>query len=207
MPERSRRDESALRRLLRLLWRQPLWAIPFALFFGFTLLSHRLHGDTPADLGIRYDTFGRALSEAIAVVAPGLLIAVVAGFGLNGAGRMDLGGVGLAFLRTYPWALFQQYGLQCFFGRRLRGLLGDGIGHDLVCAGIFATLHLPNPFLTVVTFGAAYCFCVLFRRCPNLFALAFAHALSSSVLYHALSPGITCLMRVGPGCLAQLGLS
>jgi CAAX prenyl protease-like protein len=178
----------------------------FALFFGFTCLSHCLHGDTRRDLGLRLDTFRRALSEAITVVAPALLLAVGAGFLLEGGGPADPASVVLSLVRLYPWALFQQYGLQCFFGRRLRGVLGDGIRHDIACAAIFAALHLPNPFLTVVTFGAAYCFCVLFRRCPNLFALALAHAVSSSVLYHVLPPGINCMMRVGPGCLALLGL-
>ena len=110
----------------------------------------------------------------------------------------------LSFVSVYPWALFQQYGLQCVFGRRLRDSLTNPIGHDVVCAGIFASLHLPNPFLSVVTFGAGYCFCVLFRRRPNLIALAAAHALSSTVLYYCLPPAVTYLMRVGPGYLLDV---
>jgi membrane protease YdiL (CAAX protease family) len=87
---------------------------------------------------------------------------------------------------------------------RLRGVLKDPLAHDVVCAGIFAALHLPNPFLTAVTFGAGYCFCVLFRRCPNLFAIGAAHALASSTLYFCLPPAITHLMKVGPGYLLDL---
>jgi membrane protease YdiL (CAAX protease family) len=68
----------------------------------------------------------------------------------------------------------------------------------VACAAIFGALHLPNPFLSIVTFGAGYCFCALFRRCPNLFALALAHALASTVLYHFLPMQITHFMRVGP---------
>ena len=110
----------------------------------------------------------------------------------------------ISFFDAYSWAFFQQYGLQCFFNLRLRNVVRHPIGHDVVCAGIFAALHLPNPFLTVVPFGASYCFCALFRRCPNLFALAAAHALSSSVLYYCLPPAVTHLMRVGPGYLLEL---
>jgi len=58
----------------------------------------------------------------------------------------------------------------------------------------------------VVTFGAGYCFCALFRRCPNLFVLALAHAVASTVLYHALPAATTHLMRVGPGYYQQAGL-
>ncbi len=38
----------------------------------------------------------------------------------------------------------------------------------------------------------------------GLFALAAAHALSSSVLYYCLPPAVTHLMRVGPGYLQEL---
>ena len=34
MTQVGQRTQSPLRGLLQLLWRQPLWAIPFALFFG-----------------------------------------------------------------------------------------------------------------------------------------------------------------------------
>ena len=178
----------------------------FALFFLITLLSHRLHGDTLADLGIRADTLPRALAEGLAVIAPALLLAFVIGRFMDGGRPMTPGRAGLSLLGIYPWALFQQYGLQCFFGRRLGEVLRHPIGHDVVCAGIFAALHLPNPFLTVVTFGAGYCFCALFRRCPNLFAVAGLHALASTVLYYCLPPAVTFLMRVGPGYLLNLRL-
>jgi hypothetical protein len=171
----------------------------FVLFFAFTLVSHLRHGDTAADLGIRVDTFGRALREAILVMAPALVLAAALGVYLGGGVDLDPWRTALAFLWGYPWALFQQYGLQCVFGRRLAEVIANPIGHDLTCAALFGALHLPNPFLTIVTFGAGYCFCALFRRCPNLFALALSHTLASTVLYHFLPAHITHFMRVGPG--------
>jgi Type II CAAX prenyl endopeptidase Rce1-like len=177
----------------------------FVLFFWLTLVSHWLHRDRAADLGLRLDTLPRALAEALAVIAPALLLGAVAGLLIDGAPRLGARSVTLAFLASYPWALFQQYGLQCFFAQRLKTVLRDR-PRAIVCAALFATLHLPNPFLTVVTFGAGYSFCVLFRRCPNLFAISAAHALSATLLYHSLPTSITHLMRVGPGCFTHMGL-
>ena len=171
----------------------------FVLFFTFTFLSHLRHNDTLADLGIRLDTFGRALREAFLVIVPALILTATLGLRLGGGVALDPQRTALAFLWGYPWALFQQYGLQCVIGRRLESVVRGEVAHDVTCAAIFGALHLPNPFLTVVTFGAAYCFCALFRRCPNLFALALAHTLASTVLYHFLPPEITHFMRVGPG--------
>ncbi len=195
--------------LLYYIWvLQPLsraYAWPaFSFFMAFTLLASTLHGDSLADRGIRIDTLGRGLAEAAFVIMPGLAVAFFMGRSMEGGRPMTPERLTVSFFEAYSWAFFQQYGLQCFFNLRLRKVVPHPIGHDVVCAGIFAALHLPNPFLTVVTFGAAYCFCALFRRCPNLFALAAAHALSSSVLYYCLPPTVTHLMRVGPGYLQEL---
>jgi len=171
----------------------------FVMFFIFTFLLHLRHNDRAADLGIRLDTFGPALQEAVLVFAPALVLAAALGVYLGGGIALDPGRTALAFLWGYPWALFQQYGLQCVIGRRMGEVIPGAVGHDVACAAVFGALHLPNPFLTIVTFGAGYCFCALFRRCPNLFALGLAHTLASTVLYHFLPAQITHFMRVGPG--------
>ena len=176
------------------------------LFFLFTLLSHLRHGDMMADLGIRIDTFGPALKEAVLVIAPTLVLAAALGVYMKRDVALDPGRTALAFLWGYPWALFQQYGLQCVIGRRMAEVIADPLRHDVVCAAIFGALHLPNPFLSIVTFGAGYCFCALFRRCLNLFALALAHTLASMVLYHFLPMQITHFMRVGPEYFQANGL-
>jgi hypothetical protein len=181
------------------------YGLPGLVFFvGFVAVSAWLHGDRPADLGIRFDTFGRAMAEAAAVIGPALLLAFVIGRYMEGGRSINTGRYFLAFLEVYPWALFQQFGLQCFFSRRLGGAIKEPFARDVLCAVIFAALHLPNPFLTVVTFAAGYCFCALFRRCPNLFAIGAAHALASSTLFFCLPPAVTHLMKVGPGYLLDL---
>src|SRR5437867_9948569 len=178
----------------------------FGLFMAFTLLSNRRHGDTTADLGIRLDTFPRALRESAVVFTPALLLTLAVGMSLGGGSHVTARHITLSLLGGYPWALFQQYGLQCVIGRRLRALLPQAAAHDALCAAIFGALHLPNPLLTVVTFGAGYCFCPLLRRCPNLFVLALAHVTASTLLYHALPAAMTHLMRVGPGYYQQSAL-
>jgi hypothetical protein len=176
-------------------------AVPaYAVFFAFAIWSHRRHGETLADLGIRFDNLGRALLEAVAVFVPALLIAWGAGLQIDQGRHVLPDRIFWRFLAIYPWALFQQYGLQALFGRRLETVLGSGELRRVTCAAIFAALHLPNPFLTVLTFGAGWCFCALYERHPNLFAVAAAHALASAVLTSTLPPTITFFMRVGPGC-------
>ncbi|HEU4401151.1 MAG TPA: hypothetical protein VFT43_03530 [Candidatus Polarisedimenticolia bacterium] len=190
--------------LLSYIWiiepRSRAFAAPsFVLFFASAFLLHLRHNDRAADLGIRLDTFSRALKEALIVILPAIVLAAGLGVFLGGSGALDPKQTALAFFWGYPWALFQQYGLQCVIGRRLTDVIPGDIAHDVTCAAIFGALHLPNPFLTVVTSGAAYCFCALFRRCPNLFALALVHTLASTLLYHFLPLAITHSMRVGPG--------
>ncbi len=177
---------------------------PFALFFAITLVSHRLHGETLADLGIRLDTLRRSLAEALLVIAPSVLLVIGVGLTLGQGPRMNVPEMALAVLVTYPWALFQQYGLVAVFGRRLRRLTSSPWRADLLCATIFSILHLPNPLLTATTFGAGYIASALFRRSPNLFALALAHSLLSTALYFSLPSSLTLLMRVGPGCIFKL---
>ena len=93
-------------------------AWPSVLFFMlFTISSAWLHGDRAADLGIRLDTFWRALGEAVVVIAPALLLAFIIGRYLEGGRTLTLDRFAGTFIRIYPWALFQQYGLQCFLER------------------------------------------------------------------------------------------
>jgi len=171
----------------------------FVLFFLLTFLLHLKHNDSAADLGIRLDTFGRALREGLLVIAPTIVLAAVLGAYLGGGIALDPRRMAMSVLWAYPWALFQQYGLQSVIGRRMAEVIPRAVGHDVACAAVFGALHLPNPFLTVVTFGAGYCFCALFRRCPNLFALAVTHTIASTALYHFLPAQITGYLRVGPG--------
>src|ERR1035437_1394308 len=85
------------------------------------------------------------------------------------------------FLRRYAayavWALIQQAILQCFFLVRALRLLPNATSAAAVSAGLFATAHLPNPVLTIITLIFGLAACLFFVHYRNLWPLAVAHAI------------------------------
>jgi len=112
-----------------------LAAIPVAAAFGYILLSHRLQGETPRDLGFRMDNFVPALwlvaIPTIGAVACFLLIGWSAG-----GWRLDLLWSRPRYLLLPVWALAQQYVTQGFINRRAQTVLGRGWKSVLVTAAI-----------------------------------------------------------------------
>jgi membrane protease YdiL (CAAX protease family) len=96
----------------------------------------------------------------------------------------------------FVWALGQQMALQTVIFEEARTLYGAGRG-ILFSALFFALLHLPNPFLTLVTFLAALLWSWIYSRHPNVLPLALSHAAGSLVVITALDRSITGGMRVG----------
>jgi len=97
----------------------------------------------------------------------------------------------------FIWALGQQFALQAVILEESIEKLKEGRKAVLLTAGIFALLHLPNPFLTAVTFVGGVVWCSIYRRYPNIVPLALSHAISSLSLMAALDREITGGMRVG----------
>jgi membrane protease YdiL (CAAX protease family) len=170
------------------------------LYFGIGLASHLRAGERPADLGLRIDNLAAAARDALlATMAIGLLLA--------GAGKL-LGSLDFPPLALWPrtlrdgivWGLMQQYGLLCVYYRRFGELLPRHRHGPLWAASAtFALLHLPNPFLTLATFGAGAISCWLYRRTPNLIVLGVMHGVISFLIVQTLPDSITMGMRVGPG--------
>ncbi len=170
------------------------------LYAGIGLAAHLRAGERPADIGLRVDNLGAAARDA-------LLATLTVGLLLVGAGAL-LGSLDFPPLALWPgtlkngiaWGGLQQYGLLCVYYLRFRELLPRHRGGPLWAAsGVFTLLHLPNPFLTIATFGAGALSCWLYRRTPNLIVLGIMHGVISFLIVGTLPDSITMGMRVGPG--------
>lgn len=171
-------------------------------YFGIGLLSHVRRGESWRELGLRLDNLRSALRHVWVVVAIGVCVPLAIGAAL---GTLHFRSWAES-LESAPWMIAwgtaQQYGLLCFFYRRLLEVLGGPWAATAGAAAIFAGFHLPNPFLTAVTLAAGLVSCTLYRRAPNVFALGLAHATISFALFYALPYSVTHGLRVGPGYLA-----
>ena len=176
-------------------------AIPISLAFVLMISSHRLRSETFHDLGFRFDNFFAALKLLLLpmILIAGLCLLVGLWFG----GRID-------FLRWhigrpiagqlvlgFGWGLLQQYVLQGFMNRRAQLILGRGWVSVLLVATVFGGLHLPNPWLTVVTFVGGIVWAAVYQRAPNLFALAVSHSLMTWVLVSTLPASALNHLRIG----------
>lgn len=178
-------------------------AVPIVLAFLVMIVSHRIRRETLRDLGFRFDNFVPALYLLAlpVIIVAGLCLLI--GWMLNA--RVD-------FLRWHPnrnlalqlalgfaWALAQQYVLQGFFNRRAIMVLGRGWVSVLVVAAVFGLLHLPNFWITLITFAAGAIWAAVYQRAPNLFALAATHALMTWFIVSTLPSSMLRHLRVGLG--------
>jgi membrane protease YdiL (CAAX protease family) len=100
-----------------------------------------------------------------------------------------------------PWALGQQFALQTTFLREAESAVGTRAG-IVLAAALFAALHLPNPFLTAMTFAGALAWCWIYARHPNLLPLSVSHALLTLTILSAFDEATTGHLRVGMAYLS-----
>lgn len=167
------------------------------LFAGAVIwLSHRARGETAHELGWRLDNFARALRLLLLPMLGAAAVIILTGW-LSGGLRSGKPYIWRWVLWLPVWGLLQQYVLQGFINRRAQLICGRGIGSVLLVAATFAVLHLPNPWLSVATFGGGFICAWVYQRVPNLFALALAHAAMSLLLVWALPPPVLKSLRIG----------
>jgi len=175
--------------------RELAWPLILGLF-----AIHILHRETMQNLGFRFDNFLPALQLCSLVSIPFLLL-----LGMIGVTSGQLWSpsihhsVFLPALRYVLWAIFQQYGLQGVFHRRLRKLTANPWLSSVLSAVLFMSLHVPNPILMVFTFSGGFVLSWVYTRQPNIFALGIFHGLLGLLLSNCFPRELLHNMRVGPG--------
>ena len=170
-----------------------------ALYLGIGISSHVRRGETAREIGFRLDNFWPAFRLALFWIGALIVLAFVVGMVLDSIHLTTSARWHLHWIRRIAWGTLQQYGLLCFFYRRLGELLPGSRPPMLAAAGVFAFFHLPNPFLMAVTLGAGVLSVWLYRRTPNVWVLGLFHGVLASALSRALPAWLTGGMRVGPG--------
>ena len=176
-------------------------AIPIGLAFVLIIGSHRLRGETLRDLGFRFDNFLRAGKLLVLPMFVTAVVCVLAGWWFGGeinflrwhTGRPIAAQLALGF----GWGLVQQYVLQGFINRRAQLIWGQSWLSVLLVAMIFGGLHLPNPWLSFVTFAGGVIWAAVYQSAPNLFALAVSHSLMTWVLVSTLPATALNHLRIG----------
>ncbi len=176
-----------------------------ALYFALGYASHRRRGESAPEIGLRIDNWRPAARDAAGVVAFGVGAPLAWG-AAHGTWHFEPAASSLVSLAAHiPWGAAQQYGLLCFFYRRLREVFDSPLAATVAASAIFAACHAPNVFLIGVTFAAGLISCTLYRREPNVFVLGVAHGLISFTLFYALPYSLTHNLIVGPGYFSTPG--
>lgn len=177
----------------------PLCLLTYA---AIGLAAHLRARERLSDIGLRVDNLKTAVRDAVLATTMIGLVLLAAGILLGSVNFPPRNIWHSNLWDGMIWGFLQQYGLLCIYYRRFSELLPSHSGMPLWAAGaVFALFHLPNPFLTLATFGAGMLSCWLYRRTPNLFVLGAMHGVVSFLIVETLPESITMGMRVGPGFL------
>jgi membrane protease YdiL (CAAX protease family) len=165
------------------------------------IISHGVRGESIRDIGFRFDNCLRALSLlSVPVIATALLCLLVGwklGTPVNFLRWHPTRYLALQFAVGFCWAFAQQYVLQGFVNRRAMTLAGRGWVSILIAAAIFGLLHLPNIWITAITFVGGVIWAAVYQRVPNLFALAITHSVMTWFIVSTLPPTALHHLRVG----------
>lgn len=124
-----------------------------------------------------------------------MVLMLVSGFG--GDRPMRFGAIRSDTARwLLLWGGAQQWLLQTTFLREAQNATSAKMGR-LVAPLLFGALHLPNPFLTLVTTGAAFGWCAIYDRYPNVVPVALSHAIGTVIIRAAFDDATTGRLRVG----------
>lgn len=167
----------------------------FVIAVGATVILLAIgHNLRHGEWGFRWRALAGASWRVLLVTLPAvvLILAVGAALGTLHDRRDFLGSLGPLVV----WGAGQQWVLQTVLLREAQRATSRRAG-IVLAAALFGLLHLPNPLLTVVTFGGALCWCAIYDRHPNILPLALSQALGTLALRHAFDPDTLGRLRVG----------
>ena len=175
-------------------WRGAARAVPVVLVLVLALLKAGRTGDW----GFRREALRGGLVLAAWTTAIAVAIVLVAGEALGTLHPRRAVGRSLALLTV--WGGSQQFVLQTVVLREARERMPRSAA-IILAAGMFGVVHLPNPFLALLTFGAGLLWCWIYSRHPNIIPLAISHAVGTEAVRHAFSDDITGRLRIGAAFL------
>jgi membrane protease YdiL (CAAX protease family) len=178
-----------------------LAVVPIFLALGLMLFSHYQRQENLHSLGFRFDNFWPALRLLLIPTAI-VIVLLIVGSWLEGGLMLRPVRTRLAFIPV--WALFQQYALQGYINRRAQLALGDGISASLLVGAVFGVLHLPSLLLGLIAFVGGLIWAEVYRRQPNLLAIALSHTAISWTLSLTIPSNFAQHLRIGFkffGCL------
>ena len=144
--------------------------------------------------GFDWRAFRPATVRVLIVTVPAVALIIGAGAAIGTLhDRRDFLG---SFAALTCWGLAQQWVLQTVILAEAQRRTSRRTG-IWIAAIIFGAIHLPNPFLSVVTFAGAVLWCRIYDRHPNILPLALSHALGTLAILHAFDGDITGRLRIG----------
>lgn len=108
----------------------------------------------------------------------------------------DRGNVVATFGGLFLWGASQQWILQTVVLREAQRASSRTMG-AIVAALLFGALHLPNPFLSLVTLVGGLGWCAIYDRHPNIVPLALSHATGTLAVLYAFDDRVTGGLSIG----------
>ena len=182
----------------------PGWVtpIPVVLVLALVIWHHvadrRVRRDGASVWGLTPSAFIPALWRSALLTTLAAIAIAIAGARL-GSWR-DNPGPTASLALLILWGFGQQFALQTVFLREAQATVGRPAG-IVLAAFLFAALHLPNPFLTAMTFAGALAWCWIYDRYPNVLPISLSHALLTLAILYAFDETITGHLRVGAAYL------
>ncbi len=179
---------------------------------GLILLSHFLFKPDLGSLGLGFKHFFRVGKWYGALTIAGCLGIAVVGWD-NPDWNLKVTAEAPGYL---AWAAVQQYALQNFFlrlsliifsnqGDRGETRAGRSLSRRtrilsaLLSATAFSIFHFPSPAFVMVTFAAAFFWCLIYTGQPSFFWAWISHFLLGVCLSFFLKVGVMGGLQVGPG--------